>query len=192
MPRKKVRVSEHDRRKPYQEERTHVDNYVREQEGSSRQLVGAAELGSHETDQRECEGPGCNVVGHASEMVRMPGGEWFCQSCNSKREAHRGSEKFSRSEHPMTSDFENSILRCMGLRDFENFDEVPAERLEKISCPSCSSRKFSLIAEFNTQSVMDVDLDTHEIGEPNDEYPDTEDLHLECASCYDRYEPQED
>ena len=46
MPRKQVRVSEHDRRKPQQEEKTHVDHYVREQEISARSPVSAQELGS--------------------------------------------------------------------------------------------------------------------------------------------------
>jgi hypothetical protein len=45
MPRKQVRVSEHERRKPHQEDRTHVDDYVRQQEISSRPPVDAAELG---------------------------------------------------------------------------------------------------------------------------------------------------
>ena len=46
MPRKQVRGSEHDRRKPHQEEKTHVDHYVREQETSARSPVSAQELGS--------------------------------------------------------------------------------------------------------------------------------------------------
>lgn len=187
MPRKQVRVSEHARRKPHQEERTHVDNYVREQEGSSRQPVGAAELGPHETDQRECEGPGCNVVGHVAEMVRMPGGGWFCQSCYAKRVQHQESKTFSRSEHPMASSFEESMLHCMNLYDWDNFDEVPKEELDKVVCPSCGSRKFNLIAKFNSQAVMDVDLDAHEVSEPDDEYPDTEELDLECANCNESF-----
>ena len=96
MPRTQVKVREHARRKPYQEDLTHVDNYIREQELRGGHPPGAAELGPHEDEdikylkwsersewskehERECED--CGQVRDLREMIQMPGGEWYCQPC---------------------------------------------------------------------------------------------------------------
>lgn len=97
MPRKQVRVSEHDRRKPHQDDRVHVDDYRRVQDVNPHASPGAAELGSQHEDEdirypkwsersewsreheRECED--CGQVRDLREMIQMPDGAWYCQPC---------------------------------------------------------------------------------------------------------------
>jgi len=184
MPRKKVRVRDHDRRKPHQEDLTHVDKYVREQELRSRDPPGAAELGPHEMDQHECEGPGCNVVGQASEMVRMPDGAWFCKTCaegipKDIDEEVEQIQAIERELHPPqsflrigeTEDLERGLLSKFNLeQDYDSFDQVPKEILDKIKCPHCSKRQFSLWAEPESYGIGSIDLDKGHLEENDHDY----------------------
>ena len=80
MPRKKVKVRDHDRRKPHQEVLTHVDKYTREQDLRSREPPGPEEIGP-DNSLRECEAPGCKVVRKTTDMVQLLDGSWFCKTC---------------------------------------------------------------------------------------------------------------
>ena len=99
MPVKKVHVRDHERRKPEQEARIHVDDYNRTQLVNSAPPPGAVELGptGHHGDidaeveliesieaelhgeKRTCEK--CGAEQHQDEMIRMPSGEWYCLPC---------------------------------------------------------------------------------------------------------------
>jgi ribosomal protein L37AE/L43A len=96
MPRKRVRVREHDRRKPHQDDRIHVDDYNRVQDVNLHVTPGAAELGptedkdirylkwserSEESRQNERECEDCGQVRDLREMIQMPDGAWYCQPC---------------------------------------------------------------------------------------------------------------
>lgn len=204
MPRTQVKVREHARRKPYQEEKTHVDNYVREQELSSRPPVGAAELGPHEDDdikylkwsersewsrehERECED--CGQVRDLREMVQMPGGEWYCQPCAQdlpdedeepdideeveqivaiEKELHPTQEFLRMGE---TEYLERGLLSKFGLgEDYDSFNEVPKEILDKVKCPHCSGRQFTLWGEPEAYGMGSIDLDKAQLEEDDHDY----------------------
>lgn len=98
MPRKRVRVSEHERRKPHQDQLTHVDMYIRVQDGPSGSTPGRAELGPRDIDEEvaqieaiEVELHGekrfCEICGrefYQDDMVRLPTGVWLCKDCDIK------------------------------------------------------------------------------------------------------------
>jgi RNA polymerase-binding transcription factor DksA len=88
MPKKQIKVREHDRRKPHQESRTHVDRYVREQEIGTHhgrdieqefREINSIEEELH-PDFRYCEI--CGDFMDPKGMIKLPGGEWLCKGCN--------------------------------------------------------------------------------------------------------------
>ena len=205
MPRKQVKVREHQRHKPESQELTNVDRYVREQDVRGGPPPGAAELGPHEDadikylkwsersewsreHERECED--CGQVRDLREMVQMPGGEWYCQPCaqdipdedESELDIDEEVEQFEAIErelHP-TQDFlrmgetehlERGLLSKFGLdENYDSFDKVPKEVLDRIKCPHCASRRFTLWGEPESYGMGSIDLDKAHLEEDDHDY----------------------
>lgn len=138
-------------------------------------------------NERECED--CGQVRDMAQMIQMPNGEWYCQPCAENlpdedeeddiddevekvqaidKELHPTQEFVRMGE---TQDLERGLLELMGLgEDYEDFDQVPKATLDKIKCPHCGTRKFSLWADPESYGVGSVDFDKAHLEEDDHDY----------------------
>lgn len=175
MPRTQVKVREHVRRKPYQEERTHVDKYVREQELSSRLPAGPEDLGPINT--RTCEN--CGMMGNMDQMVNLPGGEWYCKPCYAR------SKMFTRSgEDYDCEQLEQTVLFLLDLDGkYDRFDEVPDNVLQMIKCPDCEGTDFAVYGETEDMYLGGFDAHNRQIEAPAEFRPEEATYYLYCTHC---------